>query len=267
MIFNTMISGGGIKEEDINAELLQTLDSDFKAENIAEGVDMFGLIGTLVGAGTPVTFNYTGQYSTEDDGTNYIITFITSGVLTIENLPESDVSVYLLAGGGGAALAVDNGYYASYATGGGAGNATYTTSIKSGTYDIVVGAGGASYKAESFTKKKAGDGGNTSAFGFTVTGGKGGQVGPRNQTPEQIIAGTGGSPNGSSGYATWNYGNYTYSGGSPNGGSIVSTDSGDHDSSSYYLTPHAGGAGHVKLYWQYPKPYIGFQHYLNEVMV
>lgn len=50
MIFNTKISGGGIKEEDINAELLQTLDPDFKAANIAEGVNMFGITGTFAGS-------------------------------------------------------------------------------------------------------------------------------------------------------------------------------------------------------------------------
>ncbi|MGN0791321.1 MAG: glycine-rich domain-containing protein [Christensenellales bacterium] len=212
----------------------------------------------ITGSGkiTPVTFNYTGQYSTEDDGTNYIITFITSGVLTIENLPESDVSVYLLAGGGGAALACSDGYYASYSTGGGGGNETYSTTIKSGTYPIVVGAGGSGYKPGNISQGKGGDGGDTSAFGFTVTGGRGGQVGARNT--DQIVAGAGGSPNGGSGNANWNYGNYTYNGGSPNGGSIVSTDSGDHDSNNYYLTPYAGGDGCVKLSWQYPKPYIGF---------
>lgn len=208
---------------------------------------------------TPVTFHYTGQYSTEDDGTNYIITFITSGVLTIENLPESDVSVYLLAGGGGAALAYDNGYYMSYATGGGGGNATYSTTIKSGTYDIVVGAGGTSYKAASFTKKKAGDGGNSTAFGFTVTGGKGGQVAARNQTPEQIIAGAAGSPNASAGNSGWGYDCWNYGGGSPNGGGTSkTTSSSESDYFSGYQQVSPGGDGHVKLYWQYPKPYIGF---------
>lgn len=48
MILNTRV-GGGIRKEDINAELLQSLDPDFKADNIAEGVDMFGLIGTFAG--------------------------------------------------------------------------------------------------------------------------------------------------------------------------------------------------------------------------
>ena len=207
----------------------------------------------------PVTFNYTGQYSTEDDGTNYIITFITSGVLTIENLQDSEVSVYLLAGGGGAALAYDDGYYMSYATGGGGGNGTYSTTIKSGTYPIVVGAGGSSYKAASFSQAKAGDGGNTSAFGFTVTGGGGGTVGNRNMTPAQIIAGAAGSPNANAGPASWTYDCCNLGGGSPNGGGITkTTTSTENDNFSYYQQVSAGGNGYVKLYWQYPKPYIGF---------
>lgn len=37
----------GVTVEPITSTLLTSLDSDFKAENIAEGVDMFGLIGTL----------------------------------------------------------------------------------------------------------------------------------------------------------------------------------------------------------------------------
>ena len=37
----------GVTVEPITSDLLTSLDADFKAENIAEGVDMFGLIGTL----------------------------------------------------------------------------------------------------------------------------------------------------------------------------------------------------------------------------
>lgn len=40
----------GVTINPITAALLTSLDPDFKAENIAEGVDMFGLIGTLAGA-------------------------------------------------------------------------------------------------------------------------------------------------------------------------------------------------------------------------
>lgn len=35
------------KEVHITKELLESLDADFVAENIKEGVDLFGLIGTL----------------------------------------------------------------------------------------------------------------------------------------------------------------------------------------------------------------------------
>lgn len=40
-----------ISAADITKELLASLDSDFKAENIKKNVDLFGLIGTLEGGG------------------------------------------------------------------------------------------------------------------------------------------------------------------------------------------------------------------------
>lgn len=49
MIFNTAVYGG-IKEEDITAEFLRRLDPNFTEDNIAEGVDLFGLVGTHSGA-------------------------------------------------------------------------------------------------------------------------------------------------------------------------------------------------------------------------
>ena len=41
----------GVTVEPITSTLLTSLDSDFKAENIAEGVEMFGLAGTMVAGG------------------------------------------------------------------------------------------------------------------------------------------------------------------------------------------------------------------------
>lgn len=41
----------GVTVEPITASLLTSLDSDFKAENIAEGVDMFGVVGTMAAGG------------------------------------------------------------------------------------------------------------------------------------------------------------------------------------------------------------------------
>ena len=77
MIFNTKISGGGIKEEDINAELLQTLDPDFKAENIAKDVEMFGLIGTFAG-GSQIKMGTI--YGPGVDGDNTSNTITISGI-------------------------------------------------------------------------------------------------------------------------------------------------------------------------------------------
>lgn len=205
---------------------------------------------------TPVTFKYTGQYSTEDDGSRYIITFTTSGTLTIENLKEDDFEVYLLAGGGGAACACDDDYYASYGTGGGGGNGTYTEKLKSGTYPIVIGTGGLPYKPGKVEQGKAGDGGDTTAFGHSVTGGGGGRAGHRNQTPAQEAGGTGGIPNGGNGADGWDYDVFSKGGGSPNGGGIYGSGSGDVYNSK--LTVNAGGSGKVILYWKYPKPYIEF---------
>lgn len=73
MILNTRV-GGGLKEEDINAELLQSLDPDFTAENIAEGVDLFGLVGALSSSkaayGTATAQGSTGSTST--NGESYV---------------------------------------------------------------------------------------------------------------------------------------------------------------------------------------------------
>ena len=41
----------GVTVEPITSDLLTSLDADFKAENIAEGVDMFGVVGTHAGGG------------------------------------------------------------------------------------------------------------------------------------------------------------------------------------------------------------------------
>ena len=39
----------GVTVEPITSDLLTSLDADFKAENIAEGVDMFGVVGSMSG--------------------------------------------------------------------------------------------------------------------------------------------------------------------------------------------------------------------------
>ena len=63
----------GVTVEPITSDLLTSLDSDFKAENIAEGVDMFGVVGTHAGASNlqskSVTYTANGTTTiTPDDG-------------------------------------------------------------------------------------------------------------------------------------------------------------------------------------------------------
>lgn len=64
----------------ITKELLASLDSDFIADNIAEGVDLFGLVGTLAGASTLFDKEMlTGSFVLESDITNYYNVSGTSG--------------------------------------------------------------------------------------------------------------------------------------------------------------------------------------------
>ena len=107
-------------------------------------------------AGLP-KFEYTGTYEyIEDGGGNWRIKFLTSGVLTL--LTKLRVDAFLVGGGAGGTN--DGG------SGGGGG---YTNTVKNialpsgGNYDITIGAGGA----------PNGNGGETSCFGVTATGGSG----------------------------------------------------------------------------------------------
>lgn len=53
----------GVTLEPITSTLLTSLDSDFKAENIAEGVDMFGLVGTMQAGPSVETCTVTIKHS------------------------------------------------------------------------------------------------------------------------------------------------------------------------------------------------------------
>lgn len=79
MIFNAATQGG-IREEDINAALLQALDPDFKADNIAEGVDLFGLVGTHEGGGKFATGTATPTSASTGTSMYYIYSVQVSGL-------------------------------------------------------------------------------------------------------------------------------------------------------------------------------------------
>lgn len=142
-------------------------------------------------------FTYTGDYTIVDDSDNPIsdfanwknnwkIRFLTSGTLTFTKLNgwNGQLDVFLVGGGGGGG----QGWNSSGAGGGGG----YTKTVKAVTvaagtaYTITVGAGGTVTSTA-----KSNDGGITSAFGSSASGGQGG--GGINQSNIDWVGGNGGS--------------------------------------------------------------------------
>lgn len=148
-------------------------------------------VATLTVKDWKPAYTYTGSATLIDDGSyRWRIKFLTSGTLTFSSLGNSSgIDVFLVGGGGGT---YEKG--SSAASGGGGGGYTNTgtdVAVSTGTaYTITVGAGGTS----------GADGGTTSAFGLSASGGKG-------------VSGSTSGGNGGSGGAAY----YAASGGS-NGG-------------------------------------------------
>ena len=119
----------------------------------------------------------------------------------------SDVNAeYLVVAGGGGG----GGYFGG---GGGAGGMLEgSTTISSGEYPVVLGAGGA---RAANTASRGSNGGNSSAFGFVALGGGGGGTQPGTQSGRSGGSGGGGSNYGTGGSGTSGQG---YSGGNGFGG-------------------------------------------------
>ena len=135
------------------------------------------------------TYTYTGSSQLIDDGNgNWRIKFLTSGTLTFTNLGTgvNGIDVFLVGGGGGGRTGSQS------VNGAGGGGGGYTTTKKGHTvsagssYNIVIGAGGATNS----------NGGTSSAFGFSAAGGKYGSPGSSNFGVEVAIGGNGGSGGG-----------------------------------------------------------------------
>ena len=172
-----------------------------------------------------VEFAYSGNYTDGRVNGKGVVRLNTSGTLVVTG-GKATVSVYILAGGGGAY--VDTGYY-YYSSGGSGGYQTVEVTLEPGTYEIIIGTGGAEGSGILMTNgAEGGAGGDTSAFGYTSTGGKGGHVGYSSN-----YGGAGGSPNGGEGSTSTS--SATLSGGSPNGGGVVNG------------VPQPGGDGYVEL--------------------
>lgn len=150
--------------------------------------------GGGTGGGIP-SFTYTGDYRLIDDGDkNWRIKFLTSGILTFQNIgnAKGGIDVFCVGGGGSGGYSEKTSYGAA---GGGGG---YTTTVKGISvvkdtpYEITIGAGGTA-------SNSAADGSSTSAFNVVAGGGKGvGKVSDKQQ------GGAGGSGGGSS--ARWGKG-------------------------------------------------------------
>lgn len=165
----------------------------------------------------PFAFTYSGDFTdSRVDGIGDV-TLNTSGTLVTTGKTVT-VRVYILgAGGGGAQRNYSTNSYDRRAGGGSGGNQTVEIELAPGTYEIVIGIGGVGDYTESRSAVLDGAtaGGNTTAFGYTSTGG-----GPASITTysngNTPTAGYGGSPNGNGGATgTTSGGN----GGEPNGGS------------------------------------------------
>ena len=226
-------------------------DSNLKAENIKYGVSIFGVTGSATTTAKP-SFIYDGDYSVVDDGNgNWRIKFLTSG--TFKPMANTVVDVFLVGGGGGGA---DR---STTKSGGGGGGRTATrtgiTLVANTSYTITIGAGGAVTK----------QGGTTSAFNASVTGGdpgsgwKGGNGGSGGGGATDSGAGAAGGTNGGNGSSGSNGGGGSgqgtttrefgessgtqYSGGGGGGGSSNGGAGGDRGGGrgSYYKTAPIAG--------------------------
>lgn len=109
---------------------------------------------------------------------NWRIKFLTSGTLTFLSTLSHGIDVFLVGGGAGGVAYVGT----MVATAGGGAGYTRTqknVSVTRGTsYSITIGAGGAGKKVNGSAGSATGNnGGNTSAFGYTASGGKAGKAG------------------------------------------------------------------------------------------
>ena len=174
-----------------------------------------------------IEFEYTGNYTDNRDENGIgTVRFTSSGTLTVLS-GKKIVSAYILGAGGGGVFQYSGNKSAS---GGGGGFQTVDVELSSGTYEIVIGIGGAGgYSPNTISANVGGTGGTTTAFGYTSTGGTGGRT---NGTDNGTFAGEGGSPNGNSGRV-----GILSSGGSPNGGR----------SDGRNAAANSGGNGYVEI--------------------
>ena len=167
----------------------------------------------------PFAFTYSGDFTDERVDGIGDVTLNTSGQLVIPEQTKIPVVTVLIQGAGGGAACWPNRSKAS--AGGSGGIQNVEVELAPGTYDIVIGTGGNAINRNTGGTGtfSASQGGTTTAFGCTSTGGMGGTV---SNYIADCSGGLGGSPNGNAG----NYNAYAPSaadGGDPNGGSVINS--------------------------------------------
>ena len=141
-------------------------------------------------------FTYTGTCNIRTDG---VIEFLTSG----DFIPNETLNIdAFLVGGGASGSGGNNSNNVKYAGGGGSGGYTLTKKnisvTTNTTYNIQIGEGGIATKATSALVTSAiMPGGDTTAFGFTASGGKGNSSTSTSTTTKRITGGDGGCGGGS----------------------------------------------------------------------
>ena len=133
---------------------------------------LYGKTGGYTGYKLP-KFTYTGDYRIVDGDTeNWTVRFLTSGTLVFQRTPPA-IDVFCVGGGAGGQRNEDSGYD-TRCPGGGGGYTTTQKNVsveKKQSYDITIGAGGA---GNSYVPlgSYGNDGGTTTAFGVSASGGK-----------------------------------------------------------------------------------------------
>ena len=170
-------------------------------------------------------------------------TYTTPGTYLF-TVPNGITSISVLAVGGGG-----SGGKGTNAAGGGAvAYLNNKTVIPGQSYTIIVGAGGAATTGAGTRDQAGNDGGDSSAFGITAGGGKGGQQGTPAYGTDGVFGGggLGGEPSGTytAGYTGGRGGGHSGIGDNAGGGSSAGYSAdGKNGAGAYYLYSGITGAG------------------------
>lgn len=160
------------------------------------------IVGPNVGgavSGGNADFSYTGNYTDNRVNGKGTVRLNSSGIMVVDEAVTVTANIVGADGGGAYIVStVNDGAYG--ASGGDGGKQTINVTLEAGTYEIVIGAAGTAYYGGTAQGTYYGtDGGDTSAFGTTSTGGKKGGLTAGGGGTMTYYIGSAGSPNGAAG--------------------------------------------------------------------